>query len=67
MGIFIISILALVGACFIAGSLTRNTDGTDKDKDHPVITIMRGSAVVAMIMTFVGIILGIVSIFVDIF
>lgn len=47
MGAFLLSMLAFVGCCFIAGALTRNTDGTGKDKDHPIITFMRGLAVVA--------------------
>ena len=67
MGIFIITILAIVGIVYIAGALTRNTDGTGKDKDHPLITLMRGSAVVGIIVTLGGIILGILSLFIDIF
>lgn len=66
MGTFIISILAFVGCCFIAGSLTRNTDGTGKYKDHPVITIMRGMAVLGSVVTILGLILAILSLFIDI-
>ena len=67
MGVFIISMLAIVGCCFIAGALTRNTDGTGSDKDHPVITFLRGATVVAIIVFVIGTIIGILSLFIDIF
>lgn len=67
MGAFLLSMLAFVGCCFIAGALTRNTDGTGKDKDHPIITFMRGLAVVASILFVIGLIFGILSLFIDIF
>lgn len=49
MGLFIITILAIVGFCFIAGALTRNTDDSSSDRDHPFITIMRGLGVLFII------------------
>ena len=65
MGVFIISMFAIIGICIIAGILTRNTDGTGKDKDNVFITFIRGMAVVGGITTILGLILGILSLFID--
>lgn len=65
MGIFIITLLAIIGLCIIAGVCTRNSDGEYKDKDNVVITFMRGAAVIAMISCGLGFILGILSLFID--
>lgn len=59
MGIFIISIFALIGVCVVAGVLTRNTDGLDEDKDNIVITFLRGLVVIGGITTILGFIFGI--------
>ena len=65
MGVFIISMFAIIGICIIAGILTRNTDGTGEDKDNVFITFIRGMAVVVGITTILGFILGILSLFID--
>lgn len=65
MGKFIITILIFVGACIIAGVLSRGTDSDNADRDNVIMTFMRGFVVMAMLTTFAGIIIGILSLFID--
>ncbi len=41
-GIMIFTLFAFVGICFIVGICTRGTEKNEKDKDHAVMTFMRG-------------------------
>ena len=63
-GIFIFGILALVGLCAIAGFATRGTNGME-DRDDVRLTLLRGLAVVMGLFTILGLIGGIICLFVD--
>ena len=41
-GIMIITLLAVVGICFLVGVCTRNTENNEKDRDDAFMTLMRG-------------------------
>lgn len=57
--------LALIGCCFIAGVLTR--DSQDKDSDHPFMIIMRGLAVVSALAICLVSIAGVIGLIVNLF
>lgn len=48
-GQMIFTLLALIGICFIVGIFTRNTEKDDKDRDHAVMTFMRGLGFVLLV------------------
>lgn len=60
----ILVLFAVIGICIVAGFLTRGHD-SETDTDNVIITFFRGLAVMGGIVTFVGFILGILSLFID--
>ena len=49
-GIMIFTLFAFVGICFIVGICTRGTEKNEKDKDHAVMTFMRGLGFVYLLL-----------------
>lgn len=58
LAIVILVILAIIGACAIAGSITRGTDDLST-KDEPQLYLFRGFAVVCIVLTIIGFLGGI--------
>ena len=63
-GVFIFGIFALIGLGVFAGFVTRGTDDM-AERDDIRLTLMRGLAVLMVLFTILGIIGGIICLFVD--
>lgn len=66
-GMFILSMIALVGVFLIVGVLTRGADDDNPDRDNVWMTLMRGLAVVGGILAALLPIAGIIILIVDAF
>lgn len=55
----IVGLLIIIGACAVAGFVTRGTDD-NKDRDSFALTLLRGFGVLTMLFSALGLVGGII-------